>query len=103
MNTAMQLTDQVRSQSPNKRVKVPLFTRLYSPANSRIIIYVIDPIKRTTEKKKGGEASKEDSFCERSDARARTNTEYRIKMRYPLTVLLAPLVLAFPLVVLCIE
>ena len=42
-------------QSPSEDLKIPkfqLFSRSYSPANNRTIIYVVDPIKRTTEEKR---------------------------------------------------
>ena len=61
--------------------KVPLFTRSYSPANKRVIIYVVDPIKRTTKKKRGAKHQGGQHFARREgvDAPARRNTEYRMK------------------------
>jgi hypothetical protein len=68
-----------------------------------MIIYVVDPIKRTTEPK--GWASGTASEREKGDTgeESRRATEYRIKIKYPLTVWSAPLVLALPLVVLRTE
>jgi hypothetical protein len=63
-----------------------------------MIMYAVDPTKRTT--KKRGRVKESVIQKGKSNARARSATEYRIKMRYPLTVWFAPVVLALPFVVL---
>jgi hypothetical protein len=64
-----------------------------------MIMYAVDPTKRTTIKR-GEVRIKEEIQRGTSNAHARRATEYKMKMRYPLTVLSAPLVLALPFVVL---
>ena len=66
-----------------------------------MIIYNVDPTNRTTFSdereihQKQGETSRE-----RDDVQARRATEYKMKIKYPFTVVSAPLVLALPFVVL---
>ena len=70
---------------------------LYSPANSRTIIYVVAPMKRTTETTSipiGVGATVVDHL------QARPATENNKNAVYPLVVELAPLSAALPVVVL---
>ena len=79
--------------------KLQLFSRSHSPANRRTIIYVVDHIKRTAEEK--GDKHQEQLAARRGEITYEGGGRQReVKMRYPLTVLFAPLVLELPFVVL---
>lgn len=71
---------------------------LYSPANSRIIIYVVAPTKRTTEKYHQSRRTRAVTVLDH--LQARPATENNKNAVYPLVVELAPLSAALPVVVL---
>ena len=80
------------------RPKIPVlqfFSQSHSPANRRTIIYVVDSIEKTTEEK----GDKRQGQPVAQVGRYGRDRE-KEKMRYPLIVLLAPLVFALPFVVL---
>jgi hypothetical protein len=72
---------QTQTPTPKQTKKVPLFftRKSYSPANRRMIIYSVDPIKRTTLKNKNKSVRADSSLEEGEMEVTRTGEEeYRV-------------------------
>ena len=94
-----QVQQSIINSYPSTTPKLQLFSRSHSLANRRIIIYVVDHIKRTNEER--GDKRQEQLAARRGGKITHEGGRQReVKMRYPLTVLFAPLVLELPFVVL---
>jgi len=95
-----QVQQSIINSYPSRTAKLQLFSRSHSPANRRIIIYVVDHIKRTTEER--GDMRQEQLAARRGGKITHEGggRQREVKMMDPLTVLFAPLVLELPFVVL---